>query len=424
MGSTFRSVRGNRNAKLFFTGLLASNIGTWVQFTATAILVDRLTGQTTAIGILSVLQFGPMLFLGAWAGAVADRVDRRTMTIVTQSGLAIQATVLAALDITGTISIEAIYVLTFVLGIISAFDNPARRGFVTELVPEEQIANAVSLNTAVMTSSRIFGPAITALLVGSAGTAVLFSINAASFMAILIPLAMLDRSKLYPPPRAPKGGTPVRDGLRYVRRTPIMFATFIVFTIVSCFGFNFNVSLPRMASEIWGNEQWYGWILAANSVGSMLGSLATASRHFVSIRWMAGMGFLLGVAGICLAWSPDPVLALFVSIPLGIGGAGFVSGMNAITQQECPPVMRGRILALTAVAFLGSYPIGGPITGIVGDQVSLQWSLCYGAIITLMAVGGLVWWALGRSAETSRFVALRNLLAASTAAAPNPGEHP
>ncbi len=189
-----------------------------------------------------------------------------------------------------------------------------------------------------------------------------------------------------------------------------MFATFIVFTIVSCFGFNFNVSLPRMASEIWGNEQWYGWVLAANSVGSMLGSLATASRHFVSIRWMAGMGFLLGVAGICLAWSPDPVLALFVSIPLGIGGAGFVSGMNAITQQECPPVMRGRILALTAVAFLGSYPIGGPITGIVGDQVSLQWSLCYGAIITLMAVGGLVWWALGRSAETSRFVALRNLL--------------
>jgi MFS family permease len=235
---------------------------------------------------------------------------------------------------------------------------------------------------------------------------------------------MLDRSKLYPPPRAPKGGTPVRDGLRYVRRTPIMLATFIVFTIVSTFGFNYNVSLPRMASEIWGNEQWYGWILTANSIGSMLGSLATASRPYVSIRWMAGMGFLLGVAGIALAWSPDPVLAMAVSIPVGIGGAGFVAGMNAITQQECPPVMRGRILALTAVAFLGSYPIGGPITGIVGDQVSLQWSLCYGAIITLFAVGGLVWWALGRSAETSRFVALRNMLAASSAAAPNPGEHP
>jgi MFS family permease len=424
MTSTFRSVRGNRNAQLFFSGLMASNIGTWVQFTALAILVDRLTGKTTSIGILSALQFGPMLVLGAWAGAVADRVDRRKMTMLTQSGLAAQAVVLMVLDMTDSLNIEIIYALTLVMGIISALDNPARRGFVTELVPEQQIANAVSLNTAVMTGSRIFGPAITALLIGRVDTVWLFTINAVSFVAILASLALIDRSRLYPPPRAPKGGTPVRDGLRYVRRTPIMFATFIVFTIVSTFGFNYNVSLPRMASEIWGSEQWYGWVLTANSVGSMLGSLATASRQYVTIRWMAGSGFLLGLAGIALAWSPNPYLALLVSIPVGLGGAGFVASMNAITQQECPPVMRGRILALTAVAFLGSYPIGGPITGIIGDQVSLQWSLCYGAIITLFAVGGLVWWALGQSPEPSRFAALRSLLSAEDAEAPDPAEHP
>jgi MFS family permease len=151
MSNTFRSVHNNRNAKLFFAGLLASNIGTWVQFTAVAIIVDRLTGKTTAIGILSALQFGPMLVLGAWTGAISDRLDRRKMTIVTQSGLALQAIALALLDITGTITIEWIYALTLVLGVISAFDNPARRGFVTELVPEEQIPNAVSLNTSVMT---------------------------------------------------------------------------------------------------------------------------------------------------------------------------------------------------------------------------------------------------------------------------------
>jgi MFS family permease len=424
MSHTFRSVHNNRNAKLFFLGLMASNIGTWVQFTAVAILVDRLTGKTTAIGILSALQFGPMLVLGAWAGAVSDRVDRRTMTILTQSALALQAAALAVLDITGAISIEWIYALTLVLGVISALDNPARRGFVTELVPEEQITNAVSLNTAVMTGSRIFGPAITATLVTTTATSVLFTINALSFVAIIVPLMMIDKSKLYPPPRVPKGGTPVRDGLRYVRETPIMLATFVVFVIVSTFGFNYNVSLPRMAAEVWNDDRWYAWVLAAISFGSMLGALATAALHHVSIRWMAGTGFMLGASGIALAWATNPWVALLISIPVGWGGAGFVACMNAITQQECPPVMRGRIMALTAVAFLGSYPIGGPITGIIGDEISVQWSLCYGAIITMVATAGLVWWALGRAPETSRFEALRSLLGASAAAAPSPGERP
>jgi MFS family permease len=245
-----------------------------------------------------------------------------------------------------------------------------------------------------------------------------------SFAAFIVPLALIDRSRLYPPPRLPKGGTPVRDGLRYVRDTPIMLATFVVFVTVSTFGFNYNVSLPRMAAEVWDDERWYGWMLAAISLGSMLGALATAGRQHVSIRWMAGTGFLLGAAGIGLAWSSNPWVALLVSIPVGLGGAGFVASMNAITQQECPPVMRGRIMALTAVAFLGSYPIGGPITGIIGDQISVQWSLCYGAIITVVATAGLVWWALGRAPEASRFEALRNMLGASAAAGPNPGEHP
>jgi MFS family permease len=424
MSNTFRSVHNNRNAQLFFAGMLASSIGTWVQFTAVAIIVDRLTGKTTAIGILAALQFGPMLFLGAWSGAVADRLDRRKMTIITQSGLALQAATLAVLDLTGSITIEWIYALTLVLGVISALDNPARRGFVTELVPEDQITNAVSLNTAVMTGSRIFGPAITATLVTTTATSVLFTVNAVSFGAIIVALVLIDKSKLYPPPRAPKGGTPVRDGLRYVRDTPLMLATFVVFVLVSTFGFNYNVSLPRMAAEVWDDERWYGWMLASISLGSMLGALATAARRHVSIRWMAGTGFLLGAAGIALAWAANPWVALLISIPVGWGGAGFVASMNAITQQECPPVMRGRIMALTAVAFLGSYPIGGPITGIIGDEISVQWSLCYGAIITMVSTAGLVWWALGRAPETSRFEALRTLLGASAAAAPNPGDHP
>lgn len=413
MSSTFRSIRGNRNAKLFFGGLLLSNIGTWIQFTAVAILVDRLTGKTTAIGILTALQFGPLLLMGAWAGVISDRVDRRRMALLTQTGLAIQGIALAALDVAGALTIEWIYVLTLLLGVVSAFDNPARRGFVIELVPEEQIANVVSLNTAVMTGSRIFGPAITAMLIGPLGTGWLFSLNALSFVAILGSLMLVNQSKLYPPPRLAKGGTPIRDALQFVSSAPTMLATFVVFTLVSTFGYNYSVSVPRMASEIWNSENWYGWVLTAISVGSLSGSLATASRERVTIRWMAGNGLLLGVAGLGLAWSPSGWVALMVSIPLGIGGAGFISSMNAITQETCPPDMRGRILALTGIAFLGSFPIGGPITGIVGDQIGLEWSLAYGAIIALCSVFGLVWWALGSRADQTRFTVLRSLLGAS-----------
>ncbi|MGA1076329.1 MAG: MFS transporter, partial [Ilumatobacteraceae bacterium] len=403
-------MRGNRNAQLFFAGLMISNIGTWVQFTAVAIVVDRLTGSTTAIGVLAALQFAPMLFLGAWAGGIADRVDKRRMATLTQAGLALQAVTLAVLDAAGRLDLGTVYVLTFVLGIVSALDNPARRGFVTELVPPSQIGSAVSLNTAVMTGSRIFGPAITALLVGRIGTTWLFAANAVSFLAILGSLVLIDRAALHPTPRAPRGGTPVRDALRYVRRTPLMWVTFVVFTVVSTFGFNYNVSLPRMASESWGSESWYGWVLTANSIGSLLGSLATAGRERVTLQWMAVNGVVLGVAGLGLAWAPTARSALLVAPLVGLGGAGFVASMNAITQQACPPDMRGRILALTAVAFLGSYPIGGPITGLIGDQVGLEWSLGYGAVLSLVAVAGLVWWALGSRPDETRFEVLRTLL--------------
>ena len=423
MAGTFRSLR-HRNARLFFVGLLLSNIGTWVQFTAVAILVDRLTGRTTALGVLTALQFLPMLFLGAYAGALADQHDRRKMVILTQGGLALQAVALAVFDLTGTINLGIIYVLTFVLGVISAFDNPARRGFVTELIPEEDIANAISLNTATMTGSRIFGPAIAAVLVGPLGTGWLFTINAFSFVAILGSLFLLDRSALFPTPRAARGGTPVRDGLRYMRRTPSLFVPFVVFTLVATFGFNHNVVFPRMAREIWGSETYFGFVLTTMSIGSLLGSLLTAGRPRVTLRWMIANGFVLGLAALGLAFSGSVWLALLLAVPLGLGGAGFITAFNAITQQECPPEMRARILALTAVAFLGSYPIGGPITGLVGDYASLEWSLAYGAVITLVSVSGLVWWALGRRETESRFEVLRTLLGSSTAIAPSPSEHP
>jgi MFS family permease len=389
MSATFRSLR-HRNARRFFVGLLVSNVGTWLQLTASGFLVNRLTGRAIDIGITVALQFLPMLVLGAWAGAVADRHDRRTLTLVTQSLLAAQALVLGVLDVTGVVNLQIVFLMSFVLGVVNAFDNPARRGLVTELVDPSEIPNALALNTAVMTGSRIFGPALAALLVGPLGTGWLFILNGVSFTAILLSLTTLDVSRMHVPPAAPRGGTPVRDALRYVADDRRLLTVFVVFAVVSTFAFNYNVSLLRLADSRWGSEEAFGWLLAVTSVGSLAGSLAIARLGHVTLRTFALSATLLGACNVALAWAPNLLVAFALAVPLGFGGAGFIAGGNVITQQGAPPDMRGRLLALTAVAFLGSTPIGGPITGWIADNVSDEWSLAYGGVITLMCVAVLV----------------------------------
>lgn len=390
---TFRSLT-ERNARLFFTGLLVSNVGTWMQMTAMSLLVYRLTGRTTDLGITVALQFIPMLVLGAWAGAVADRHSKRLLTLYSQIALAVQALSLGIMDLTGIINLPLVFGSAFLLGIINAIDNPARRGFVTELVDPVNITNAISLNTAVMTGSRIFGPALAALLIGPLGTGWLFTLNGLSFAAIVVSLLMIDVSLLRTPPMAPRGGTPVRDALRYVVGQRMLLALFVVFTVISTFAFNYNVAIPKIADEFWGGDHLFGWLLTVVSVGSLTGSLLTARLQRVSVWWMVINGAVLSASGLAVAWAPNLALVMLAAIPLGIGGAGFITGMNAIAQQECPPEMRGRILALTAVAFLGSTPIGGPITGWVGDNIGTRWALGYGAVISVIAVIGLLLWVL------------------------------
>lgn len=381
---TFRSLR-ERNARIFFFGLLVSNVGTWLQLTAMSSLVYSLTGKATDVGLTIATQFLPTLVLGAWAGAVADRVNRRRMTLITQALLTVLAAALGGLDLSGHINMPTIYVISLLVGIVNAMDNPARRGFVTELVDPSDISNAMSLNTAVMTGSRIFGPALAAVLTRSLGTAWCFLINAMSFFAILLALLCIDTSGLRPASHAPRGGTPVRDALRYVRANRRLLLVFVVLGIVSTVAFNYNVSLVRLADKRFGNSDNFGWLLAAVSVGSLLGSLRTASHQSVTLRYFIGNTALLGAAGLGLAWAPNLTVALLVALPVGWGGAAFISASNSISQQECPPEMRSRILALIAVAFLGSTPIGSPITGWIGDHISAEWSLAYGSVITLGA---------------------------------------
>lgn len=390
-GGMFRSL-SNRNARLFFAGLLFSNIGSWLQLTATSFLLYRLTGSSVDLGINAALQFLPMLVLGAWAGAFADRFDRRRTTIITQSLMAMQAIVLGVCDVAGVINVELVFVLTGFLGVVGALDNPSRRGLVTELVPAHEIGNAMSLNTAVMTGSRIFGPALAASLVGPLGTGWLFIANGVSYAFMLFGVVGLRKAEMFTPEPRPAGGTPVRDGIRFVRSHQRLYPLFVVFAVVSTFAFNYGVSLPKLSDTQWGNAEYFGWVLAVASIGSLIGALATARLHVTTYTWVAASALMLGAANVGMAVAPNVWLAYFWAIPLGAGGAAMIAGANTIITQEAPPEMRGRMLALTAVAFLGSTPIGGPITGWIADYISVSWSLAYGGIITLIASAYMFVW--------------------------------
>ncbi len=388
---TFRSLR-TRSARRFFVGLLVSNVGTWIQSTAMSLLVYDLTGRATAVGFTFLAQFLPMLLLGVWAGAVADRVDKRRMAMITQSVMGVQAVVLGVLVVADLAELWVVYLAALVLGVAGALDNPARRGYVVELVEPADIPNVLALNTAVMTGSRIFGPAIAAALIGPLGAGWLFVINGITFLAILWPLATADVTELHPSPPAARGGRPVREALAFVARNPRLAVLFTVFTVVGTFAFNYGVSLLKIADVRFGDEGLFGWLLAVTSIGSMLGSLYTAGRRSVGMRYFFGSLVVLGVSGIGLAWSPNIWVAYVVGLPLGAAGAAVIASMNGISQLETPAHMRGRILALGAVAFLGTTPIGSPITGWVADRVSAEWSLAYGSVVALVcaALGATV----------------------------------
>ena len=388
----FRSLK-YFNARLFFAGLLVSNIGSWLQLTASSLLLYRITGNAADLGYNVAFQFLPMLFFGTWCGALADRHNRRRIALIAQSGLAVQALLIGVLDLTGFINVPIIYALSLLLGVIGAFDNPARRGLVTELVPPVDLPNAMSLNTAVMTGSRIFGAAIATALVGPLGTGWLFILNGISYAAMLYGITGLRKSEMYPPMRRPAGGSPVRDVFKFVAGNRRLATMFSVYVMVSTFAFNYGVALPKLADVRWGDARAFGWIMAVTGIGNLTGALLTARLKVVTMRWFVSNIALLGLSAIGLAFAPNLLVAFLWSVPLGLGGAAMIASGNAISQQESPPDMRGRLLALTAVAFLGSTPIGGPITGLIADNVSPEWSVAYGGVITLIsaAVAAVMW---------------------------------
>lgn len=379
---TFRALQ-ERNARLFFAGMLVSNVGTWLQATAQVLLVRDLGGGGAELGLVTALQFLPLLVLGLWAGSVADRVDRRRLTIATQIGMGVQAIVLGVVDLSGVATIPIVAGLSLILGLLTAVDNPARRSLATELVEPEDLGNVLSLNTAVMTGSRVFGPALAALLVGVVGTGWCFVGNGVSFLVLIGALVAIDPTRLHRAPPAPRSATPVRDGLRAVWADPVSRRTLVLFTVVATFAYNYPVSLPLLVSDRLDEpDRTFGVLLSVISVGSVVGSLLTARLREVGERWFIGSMAVLAVATVALSLTTDPLVAALVCVPFGAGSAAVVSSSNVILQTRTTPDMRGRVLALGAVAFLGSTPIGGPITGVIGDAAGAVWATLYGGLVT------------------------------------------
>jgi MFS family permease len=327
-----------------------------------------------------------MLVLGAWAGGFADRHNRRRVTFWCQSLLGVQAVVLTVVTFTGHVSLPVIYLLSFGTGIASAIDNPSRRGLVTELVEPSEIPNAMSLNTTVMTGSRIFGPALAAVLIGPLDIEWLFALNAISYLFVLGSLLMIDKTKMLPATSAARGGKPVREGLSFVWRDPMLRRAFIVFTVVSTFAFNYSVVMPKLSDVRWHQASGYPILLTCVSIGSVFGALGTARFTRITMTWYATLVTINGVSCIAIAWAPNFLVACLLCLPLGFGGTGLVASMNGLSQQNTAPEMRSRMLALVAVAFLGSTPIGGPITGWIGDNIGIEWSIAYGGVLTLLFV--------------------------------------
>jgi MFS family permease len=378
-GDTFTSLR-TRNFRLFFIGQTISQIGNWLTTVAVALWVLDLTGNGLAVGLLVACQFAPVLLIGAWAGLVADRSDKRRLLMIVQVFAMLQSFALAALAFSGHPPLVAIYVVAVLGGFATAFDNPARRSFVVEMVSQDKMQNAVSLNSALMTGSRIVGPALAGLLITTAGYGWCFAIDGASYLAVIYGLWLINSKELRPAPVAPRGKGQVREGLRYARSIPDLWVPLVMMAIVGTLAFNFQVVMPLFVTKSLGSSKvMFTVLFAVLSVGSLVGALVTARRKSVSIRDVALASGVFGVAMTALAISPHMAIALPVGLFVGFGSIIFMVTSTSIVQMRADPSMRGRVLALQAMVFLGSTPIGGPIVGAICDRWGARAGVLVGA---------------------------------------------
>jgi MFS family permease len=382
---TFRSLRV-RNFRLFFGGQLISQVGNWLTLVAQALLILKLTDSGVALGMLAVAQFGPVLVLGPFAGLVADRSDKRKLLLIVQTLAMLQSFCLAALAFSGHPPVLAIYGVALLGGFATAFDNPARRSFVVELVPTEDISNAVSLNSALMTGSRVVGPALAGLLIATAGFGWCFLLDGLSYVAVLVGLWRIDPAQMRRAEAARRGKGQVREGIRYARSVPELWIPLVMMAVVGTLAFNFQTVMPLFATrDLGGTDVTFTLLMSALSAGSLVGALATARRRSIGMYTVSLAALAFGAAMALMALAPNQPLAFVVGPLMGLSSISFMTASTAIVQMTSAPSMRGRILALQSMVFLGSTPIGGPIVGFISQHYGARWSLALGAAACVAA---------------------------------------
>jgi MFS family permease len=388
---TFASFRV-RNFRLFFVGQGISQVGNWLTLIAQTLLVLDITHSGVAVGFLAACQFGPVLLLGAWAGLVADRSNKRHLLLIVQVVAMAQSFLLGALAFMDDPPLAALFAVASLGGLCMAFDNPARRAFVVEMVPEDLVHNAVSLNSAMMTSSRVIGPALGGLLITTVGYGWAFWADGLSYVAVLISLWLMRTEELRPPTPAVRGKGQVRQGLRYVRDTRVLAVPLVMMAVVGTLSFNFQVVLPLLVTRTFDRSKVTFTILfSCISLGSLVGALWTARRRSIGVIDVVKASLAFGVTMLALAVAPSIGWAFPIGAVMGMASIGFLTASTAIVQTKAAPEMRGRVLALQAMVFLGSTPIGGPIVGYVSEHLGPRYAIAMGGFA---GVGAAAWGAM------------------------------
>jgi MFS family permease len=376
----------NPNYRLYFAGQSVSLVGTWMQTVAQGLLVLHLTGSPVDVGFVVALQTLPILLLGPYAGVVADRVDKRRMMIALQSAMGVQALVLGILTLTGAITLWQIAILALILGLNNTFENPARQTFILEMVGPRDLRNAVTLNAVMVNVARAVGPAVAGIIIATGGYGICFLINAGTFVAVVASLLAMDLTKLSPSAPAKRAKGQLREGFRYVRSEVGLWVPLLMMAIVGCLAYEFQVTLPIMATHVFhGGPLSYGFMTAAMGVGAVVGGLYGAARGHTGVVSLTRSCLVFGLVIAAAAVAPNLAVELVALACVGAASVTFLAKGNSTLQLAAAPQMRGRVMALWAVAFLGSTPIGGPIAGAVAEYLGPRWGLALGAFACLAA---------------------------------------
>jgi MFS family permease len=385
----FRSLRV-RNYRLYAAGQLVSLTGTWMQRVAQDWLVLELTNSGTALGIVTALQFLPSLLFGLWGGVLADRYDKRKLLLATQTGLALVALILGVLDVTGIVQYWQVLVLALLLGLVSAVDSPVRQSFAVEMVGPDDLTNAVGLNSTIFNSARILGPAVAGVMIAAVGTGWAFVANAVSSIAVLTGLALMRPSELRPSPAIDRVRGQLRAGLRYVWHRQDLLLTMILVFVVGTFGLNFQITTALLAKQVFHRSATgYGLLSTALAVGACVGAvLATRRRTRPSLLFLLLAAMAFGLLEILAGSMPGFGATALMLVLVGLAMLTFTTAANSSVQLGVEATMRGRVMALYLMCFLGGTPVGAPIVGWVANTVGARWGMIGGGLVCMaMAVG-------------------------------------